>query len=119
MGKPTIYIGENKDADQLLAIFCGCTGRLVSDLFGNHIVGFPRRRLIYVYEKILSQGGCLRRHMQKTVKMTLKGKTCKKWASQQNIYDLKKKLNPGVPRVILNLSWSYIHVFDLYSQTSV
>ena len=77
MGKPTICIGENKDADQLrgnreadqrlrfrysdstiplllksenfklLALFCACTGRFVSDLFGNHIVGFPTRRLIY------------------------------------------------------------------------
>ena len=25
---------------------CACTGRFVSDLFGNHIVGFPTRRLI-------------------------------------------------------------------------
>ena len=75
MGKPTICIGEDKDADQLrgnreadqrlcfrhtdstfplllkseiklLARFCACTGRFVSDLFGNHIVGFPTRRLI-------------------------------------------------------------------------
>ena len=73
MGKPTICICENKDADQLrgnreadqrlcfrysdstiplllkseisLALFCACTGRFVSDLFGNHIVGFPTRRL--------------------------------------------------------------------------
>ena len=76
MGKPTICIGENKDADQLcgngeadqrlcfrysdntipllpsyirnfklLALFCACTGWFVSDLFGNHIVGFPTRRL--------------------------------------------------------------------------
>ena len=72
MGKPTIYIGENKDADQLRgtaklisvfvfatrivqlllylnpkfqAFFCACTGWFVSDLFGNHIVGFPMRRL--------------------------------------------------------------------------
>ena len=72
MGKPTICIGENKDADQLRAnreadqrlcfsyldstiplllkfeisgffsLFCACTGWFVSDLFGNHIVGFPR-----------------------------------------------------------------------------
>ena len=69
MGKPTIYIGENKGADPLisafvfvprivkflfylnpkfkpLAIFCDCTDRYVSDLFGNHIVGVPTRRLI-------------------------------------------------------------------------
>ena len=73
MGKPTICIGENKDADQLrgnreadqrlcfrysdstirllrnfklLAHFCACTGWFVLDLFGNHIVGFPTRWLI-------------------------------------------------------------------------
>ena len=71
MGKPTICIGENKGADQLrgnreadqrlcfryldstvllllklLALFCDGTGWFVSDLFGNHIVGFPTRRLI-------------------------------------------------------------------------
>ena len=40
MGKPTICIGENKNADQLRG------DRFVSDLFGNHIVGFPTRRLI-------------------------------------------------------------------------
>ena len=70
MGKPTICIGENEDADQLrgnreadqrlcfrysdslipllfklLAIFCACTGRFLSDLFGNHFVGLPKRRL--------------------------------------------------------------------------
>ena len=72
MGKPTICIGENKGADQLrgnreadqhlcfrfldstmpplfklLALFCDCIGRFVSDLFGNHIVGFPTRWLKY------------------------------------------------------------------------
>ena len=76
MEKPTICIGENKDADQLRgnreanqrlcfrysdstiplllsrnfkiqALFCACTGRFMSDMFGNHIVGFPTRRLIY------------------------------------------------------------------------
>ena len=31
---------------KLLALFCDCTGRFVSDLVGNHIVGFPTRRLI-------------------------------------------------------------------------
>ena len=31
---------------KLLALFCACTGRFVTDLFGNHIVGFPTRRLI-------------------------------------------------------------------------
>ena len=30
---------------QSLAIFCACTARFVSDLFGNHIVGFPMRWL--------------------------------------------------------------------------
>ena len=75
MGKPTICMGENKGADQLrgnreadqhlcfrysdstippplnsknfklLALFCACTGRFVSDLVGNHIVGFLTRRL--------------------------------------------------------------------------
>ena len=78
MGKPTICIGENKDADQLrgnreadqrlffasrivqfllyltqnfklLACFCDCTGRFMSDLVGNHIVGFPTRRLKYCH----------------------------------------------------------------------
>ena len=32
---------------KLLALFCACTARFVSDLFGNHIVGFPTRRLMY------------------------------------------------------------------------
>ena len=48
MGKPTICLGENKGADQLLALFCDCTGRFVSDLVGNNIVGFPTRRLICI-----------------------------------------------------------------------
>ena len=79
MGKPTICIGENKDADQLrgnreadqrlcfrysdsiiplllkskissfyVALSCACTGWFVSDLFGNHIVGFPTRWLIFL-----------------------------------------------------------------------
>ena len=66
MRKPTIFIGENKDADQfrsnleadplhalyirkfkLLAVFFSCTDRFVWDLFGNHIVGFLMRRLIF------------------------------------------------------------------------
>ena len=29
-----------------VGLFCACTGLFVSDLFGNHIVGFPTRRLI-------------------------------------------------------------------------
>ena len=32
---------------KLLALFCACTSRFVSDLIGNHIVGFPTKRLIY------------------------------------------------------------------------
>ena len=32
--------------------------------------------------------------MQKTVKMTLKGKTFKKWASEQNIYEFEKEIKP-------------------------
>ena len=54
--------------------------------------------------------------MQKTVKMTRKGKTFRTWASEQNIYEfnLKKKLNTGL---VLSLSWDYIHIYDLYSQT--
>ena len=32
--------------------------------------------------------------MQKTVKMTLKGKTFKKWASGQNIYEFEKEIKP-------------------------
>ena len=68
MRKLTFCISQNKGADQLcsnceadqrlcfrfyvqnfqpLAIFCVCTARFVSDLFGNHIVGFLTRRLIY------------------------------------------------------------------------
>ena len=76
MEKPTICIGENKDAAQLrgnreadqhlcfrysdstipglfylnpkfqASNLCACTGRYVSDLSRNHIVGFPTRRLI-------------------------------------------------------------------------
>ena len=35
--------------------------------------------------------------MQKnTVKMTLKGKTSRKWASGQNIYEFEKEINPRV-----------------------
>ena len=77
MGKRTICIYKNKVADQLRgnceadqrlcfrytdstlpllfkirnfklpACFCDCTARFVSHLFGNHIVGFPTRRLSY------------------------------------------------------------------------
>ena len=73
MRKPTICTCENKDADQLRGnretdqrlcfrysdstipllltakiSSCDCTGRFMSDLFGNHIVGFPTRRLKYL-----------------------------------------------------------------------
>ena len=66
MGKPTICICENSncEADQrlcfrytdstvplrfkILALFYDCTGRFVSDLVENHIVGFPARRLIII-----------------------------------------------------------------------
>ena len=83
MGKPTICIGENKGADQLrgnreadqrlcfrysdstipllrnfklLALFCACASRFVSDLLKNHIVGFPTRRLIYTIYYLVSRG---------------------------------------------------------------
>ena len=32
--------------------------------------------------------------MQKTLKMTLKGKTFKKWASEQNLYEFEKVIKP-------------------------
>ena len=35
---------------KLLALFCDYTGRFVSDLFGNHIVGFPTRWLKCMYK---------------------------------------------------------------------
>ena len=76
MRKPTICICENKDADQLrgtreadqrlcfryldstislllkseiklLALFCDCTARFVSDLVRIQIVGFLTHRLIF------------------------------------------------------------------------
>ena len=85
MGKPTICICENKDADQLRGnreadqrlcfrykdstiplllkseissfyLFCACTCWFVSDLFGNHIVGFPTRRLIYLIDTSCGKG---------------------------------------------------------------
>ena len=34
----------------------------------------------------------------------------------QIFMNLKMKLNPGV---VLTMSWGYIHVYDLYSQTSL
>ena len=76
MAEPSICTGENKGADQLhsnceadrrlrfslhgysfliqnfqlLAIFCACTARFVSDLFGGHIVGSSTRRLRLYYK---------------------------------------------------------------------
>ena len=32
--------------------------------------------------------------MQKTVKMTMKGKTFRKWAREQNIYEYEKEIKP-------------------------
>ena len=69
MRKPTMCICKNKDADQLCGnreadqrlcytdsalplllkskiSSCACTAGFVSDLFGNHIVGFLTHRLI-------------------------------------------------------------------------
>ena len=51
--------------------------------------------------------------MQKTVKMTVKGKISRKWAS--GFMNLKK----STPRGILILSRGYIHVYDLNKQTSL
>ena len=47
--------------------------------------------------------------MQKTVKMTLKGKKLQgNWQVDRIFMNLKKKLTPGS---ILTLSWGYIHVY--------
>ena len=46
----------------------------------------------------------------KTVKLTLKGKTLRKWASGQTIYECEKK-------VILILFWGYIHMTFVGKQT--
>ena len=54
--------------------------------------------------------------MQKTVEMTLKGKTSRNGQVDRIFMNLKKQLTPGG---ILTLSWDYIHVYDLYSQTSL
>ena len=52
--------------------------------------------------------------MQKTLKMTLKGKKVSgNWQLNRIFMNLKKKLNPGV---VLILSWGCICVYDLYSQ---
>ena len=70
MGKPTICIGENKDADQLrgnreadqrlcfrysdntIPLLLKSEIRFVLDLFGNHIVGSPTRRLIWANQQL-------------------------------------------------------------------
>ena len=57
-------------------------------------------------------------HMQKTVKLTLKEKTFRKWASGQNIYEFEKEINPTAYSDPV-LSKGYIHVYDLCSQTSL
>ena len=49
--------------------------------------------------------------MQKTFKMTLKGKPSKKWAGGQNIYEFEKESNPR------GYSDSVLGLYDLYSQT--
>ena len=54
--------------------------------------------------------------MQKTVKMTLNGKTFKKWASGQNIYGFENEIKP---RGYSNPALGYINVYDFYSQTSL
>ena len=54
--------------------------------------------------------------MQKTVKMTGREKLSGNGQVNRTFMNLKKKLNPGV---VLTLSWGYIHVCDLYSQTSL
>ena len=45
----------NPKVQASLACFCACTGRFVSDMVGNHIVGFPTRRLISYRHHIVSQ----------------------------------------------------------------
>ena len=52
--------------------------------------------------------------MQKTVKLTLKGKLSANGQVDRIFMNLNKKLTP---RVILTLSWGYIHVYDLNRQT--
>ena len=57
-----------------------------------------------------------RSHMQKTVKMTGREKLSGNGQVNRTFMNLKKKLNPGV---VLTLSWGFIHVCDLYRQTSL
>ena len=49
--------------------------------------------------------------MQKTIKLTLKGKTFRKWASGQSIYEFEKKITQGI---ILTLSWGIIMYMYIY-----
>ena len=43
-----MYISSSSEIRNFkLQLFCDCTGRFVSDLFRNHIVGFPKRRFIF------------------------------------------------------------------------
>ena len=42
----TIPLLPKSEIFKILALFCACTGQFVSDLFGNHIVGFPTRRRV-------------------------------------------------------------------------
>ena len=42
---------RNHTIPEIVHLFCACTARFVSDLFGNHIVGFPTRRLNYYYQR--------------------------------------------------------------------
>ena len=55
----------------LLALFCDCTGRFMSDLFGNNIVGFPTRRLIYKVGLIMIESGLLVRELYLEVPVIL------------------------------------------------
>ena len=48
--------------------------------------------------------------MQKTVKMTLKGKTFRKWLNEQNIYEVEKEIKP---RGFLTL---YIYMTFIFKQ---
>ena len=54
--------------------------------------------------------------MQKTVKMTLKGKNPGNGHVDRIVMNLKKKLTLGG---FLTLSCGYIHVYDFYSQTNL
>ena len=54
MRKPAFFICENKDADQLLAIFYGYTAWFMSDLVGN-----PEDRFSHNEDQLRSLSGCL------------------------------------------------------------